>query len=42
MADVLNMQDGDQTPAEEKASNVSVLWRACHNSYISVSLCMVK
>ncbi|WP_394276286.1 hypothetical protein [Luteococcus sp.] len=43
MADVLNMQDDQpqDTPGAEKASNVSLL-RWCNNSYISVSVCMVK
>ncbi len=43
MADILDLQGGDQddTPGAEKASNWSVL-KWCYNSYISVSLCMVK
>ncbi|QIK72335.1 SapB/AmfS family lantipeptide [Propioniciclava coleopterorum] len=41
MAEILDLQDGEQeTPREEKASNISLRW--CRNSYISVALCFVK
>lgn len=44
MADILDMQDGatEPTPGEEKASNISVRNFFCFNSFISVSVCMVK
>lgn len=41
MAEILDLQESaDETPQEEKASNVS--WRWCRNSYFSLALCFVK
>ena len=41
MTDALNLQAAEgETPDEAKGSNISL--KLCRNSYVSVSVCMVK